>query len=388
MKERLLIRVRLPEWSTFTEAVLRGILRYQREHWRPWRLLCEGEFFGMKTSGIETEDEECDGAILFRPVEDEAGEFKRRDVPLVVLSTENAQKGVPRVVADSVEIGRRAGRYFIGLGLKDVAYIGDLEMSYSRCWQRGLVTELGRAGGRVQLHQLAEDLIFPVEHRARIAEILNPLLERLPRPCGIFAKDRVAANVLTLAEKAGWGIPEDFSVLGAGYSDILALTCSPPLSTIDYPSERVGYEAAATLDRMLRGVSQALRHVIVPGSEIRERESTGVVLSFTGPVQNAVLLIRKEAPHSALQAGEVESNCATGSLSTFRMEFRNQTGMTVKEMIKQIRIERLEFLLLETRLSIKEICYEMAFSSTEELARFFRRAHGCSPTDYRERKEG
>jgi 23S rRNA pseudouridine2605 synthase len=44
--------------------------------------------------------------------------------------------------------------------------------------------------------------------------------------------------------------------------------------------------------------------------------------------------------------------------------------------------------LLETRLSIKEIRYEMAFSSTEELARFFRRAHGCSPTSYRERKEG
>lgn len=113
-----------------------------------------------------------------------------------------------------------------------------------------------------------------------------------------------------------------------------------------------------------------------------------MVLSFTGPVQQAVLLIRKEAPHSALQAGEVEGNCATGSLSMFRQEFRNQTGMTVKEMIKQIRIERLEFLLLETRLSIKEICYEMAFSSTEELARFFRRAHGCSPTSYRERKEG
>lgn len=388
MKERLLIRVRLPEWSTFTEAVLQGILRYQREHWRPWRLLCEGEFFGMKTSGIETEDEEYDGAILFRPVEDEAGVFKRRDVPLVVLSTENAQKGVPRVVADSVEIGRRAGRYFTGLGLKDVAYIGDLGMSYSRCWQRGLVTEFAKAGGRVQLHQLAEDLIFPVENRARIAEILNPLLERLPRPCGIFAKDRVAANVLTLAEKAGWGIPEEFCVLGAGYSDILALTCSPPLSTIDYPSERVGYESAATLDKMLRGMSQVPRHVIVPGSEIRERESTGVVLSFTGPVQKAVLLIRKEAPHSALQAGEVESNCTTGSLSTFRQEFRNQTGMTVKEMIKRIRIERLEFLLLETRLSIKAICYEMAFSSTEELARFFRRAHGCSPTDYRERKEG
>ncbi|MEJ6571195.1 MAG: substrate-binding domain-containing protein [Akkermansiaceae bacterium] len=388
MKERLVIRVRLPEWSTFTEAVLRGILRYQREHWRPWRLLCEGEFFGMKTSGIEMGDEECNGAILFRPVGDEAEEFKRKGLPLVVLSTENAQKGVPRVVADSVEIGRRAARYFTGLGLKDVAYIGDLGMSYSRCWQRGLVTEFGKSGGRVQIHHLAEDLIFPVEDRTRIAEILNPLLARLPKPCGIFAKDRVASNVLTLAEKAGWGIPEDFSVFGAGYSDILALTCHPPLSTIDYPSERVGYEAAATLDRMLRDMSQVPRHVIVPGSEIRERESTGVVLSFTGPVQKAVLLIRKEAPQNALQAGEVECNYATGAMSMFRREFRNQTGMSVKEMINQIRIERLELLLLETRLSIKEIRYEMAFSSTEELARFFRRAHGCSPTSYRERKEG
>jgi AraC-like DNA-binding protein len=53
-------------------------------------------------------------------------------------------------------------------------------------------------------------------------------------------------------------------------------------------------------------------------------------------------------------------------------------------MINRLRLERLE-LLLETRLTIKEIAFEMKFSSTEELARFFRRAHQCSPTDFRQR---
>jgi LacI family transcriptional regulator len=384
MKDHAVIRIRVPDWATFAETVLRGILRYQREHWRPWRLVCEGELFGIQPEEAPASSD-CDGAILFRPSAEEAADFRRHGVPLIALSTEGRRPGVPRVVADSVETGRRAARYFLRLGLRNCAFISDLTLSYARCWQRGFTAELAKAGAVCQIQHMSEDLLFPVEDRKQVGALLDDMLPGLPLPCGVFAKDRLAANILLAAERLDLRIPDDLSVLGAGYSEILALTCHPPLTTIDYPGERTGYEAAATLDRLMRKAGEVPRHVIVPGCELCERESTGAVEAFTGRIKQATRVIRERAPREPLTAAEMEDLCAGGSASSFRREFREQTGTTVKEMIKRLRLERLELLLLETRLTIKEITFEMKFSSTEELARFFRRAHQCSPTDFRQR---
>ena len=92
---------------------------------------------------------------------------------------------------------------------------------------------------------MSEDLLFPVEERKKVGALLDDMLPGLNLPCGIFAKDRLAANILLAAERLHLRVPDDLSVLGAGYSDILALTCQPPLTTIVYSGERTGYEAAA-----------------------------------------------------------------------------------------------------------------------------------------------
>lgn len=381
MKGLLGIRVRLPAWATFAETVLRGILRYQRQHARPWRLMCEGEAFGALGAPVEPVAHQ--GAILFRPTAVEAVRARLGGIPLVALSTEGRQPGVPRVVADCVEIGRRAARYFLGLGLKRCVFLSDLTMSYARSWQRGLVTEFQKGGGRCSRVHIPEGLLFPSEDWPGVARLLEEILPELDLPCGLFAKDRLAAHVLLTAQRLGLSVPEQLGVLGAGYSDLLAMTCTPPLTTIDYPGERTGYEAAATLDRLFEKALSPPRHVIVPGCELQERESTAEVAGFSGAVREAVRFIRRQAPREPLTATQVEERFSEGSVFGFRVQFRSATGATLKEMIQRTRLEWLEQQLLETRLSVKEIAAAMGFSSPEELARFLRRARRMSPTELR-----
>lgn len=381
MKDVLVIRVRLPAWATFAETVLRGILRYQRQHARPWRLLCEGELFGAL--GAPSEPVAHDGAILFRPTRQEGAQARTQGVPLVALSTEGRLPGVPRVVADCVEIGRRAAHYFLGLGIKRCAFASDPTMSYARSWRRGLATELRRAGGDCLEIPVPESLLFPEEDAESVAALLDKILPQLKFPCGLFAKDRLAAHVLLVARSLGIRVPEELGVVGAGYSDLLAMTCHPPLTTIDYPGERTGFEAAATLDRLLSRSAPVPRHVIVPGCELQERESTAAVLGFSGPIRDAIRFIQERAPREGLTAAEVERRFAQGSPTTFRVRFRNQTGAAPKEVILRTRLARLEQQLLETRLSIKEIAIDMGFSSPEELARFLRRTRQTTPTRLR-----
>lgn len=318
-----------------------------KKHALPWRLLCEGEVFGAL--GAPSEPVAHDGAILFRPTREEGA--RAQGVPLVALSTEGRQPGVPRVVADCVEIGRRAAHYFIGLGIKRCAFVSDPTMSYARSWQCGLATELRRAGGECGVIPVPESLLFPEEDTEAVATLLDQELPRLQFPCGLFAKDRLAAHVLLVAWKLGIRVPEELGVVGAVYSDLLAMTCHPPLTTIDYPGERTGFEAAATLDRLLRGSAPVPRHVIVAECEPQERESTAMVLGFSGPFRDALRFIQERAPREGLTSGEVEERFAQGSASAFRVQFRNQTGTALKEAILRTRLTHLEQPLLETRLN-------------------------------------
>lgn len=65
-------------------------------------------------------------------------------------------------------------------------------------------------------------------------------------------------------------------------------------------------------------------------------------------------------------------------------KFRKETGKTVKDYIKEKRIERAKFLLANTDLSIHEISERLQFSSQSYFTENFRKAVGIHPTAFRE----
>jgi AraC family transcriptional regulator of arabinose operon len=73
------------------------------------------------------------------------------------------------------------------------------------------------------------------------------------------------------------------------------------------------------------------------------------------------------------------------SASRFRHLFKEETGMTLAEYLRERRLERAEVLLRTTFMSIKEVMMESGLTSVSHFVQYFKRRYGMTPSAYRTR---
>jgi AraC family transcriptional regulator of arabinose operon len=71
------------------------------------------------------------------------------------------------------------------------------------------------------------------------------------------------------------------------------------------------------------------------------------------------------------------------SPSRFRHLFKQETGATPAQYLKDIRLVKSEKMLRTTFLSIKQILKQVGIASNAHFVRDFRRKYGTTPTTYR-----
>ena len=71
------------------------------------------------------------------------------------------------------------------------------------------------------------------------------------------------------------------------------------------------------------------------------------------------------------------------SASRFRHLFKEETGRTISRYLRDRRLERAEFLLRTTFLSIKEVMSEAGVSSMSHFVQYFKERYGATPSAYR-----
>ena len=69
----------------------------------------------------------------------------------------------------------------------------------------------------------------------------------------------------------------------------------------------------------------------------------------------------------------------------FCRTFKQTTGLTFVEYLRQVRIEKAKALLRDSNLRVGEIAFEVGFQTLTHYNRTFRKTVGCSPTEYRSR---
>ncbi len=70
--------------------------------------------------------------------------------------------------------------------------------------------------------------------------------------------------------------------------------------------------------------------------------------------------------------------------TAFSRFFRQRTGKKLSDYIIDIRLGHAARLLVDTTMSVAEICYECGFNNLSNFNRIFKRKKGCSPTEFRE----
>ena len=207
-------------------------------------------------------------------------------------------------------------------------------------------------------------------------------LKSLPKPVGALGcNDGRGVQLLNACGRAGLTVPEQVAVLGISNDDCLCSLAHPPMSSIDLGARRIGYGAAALLDRMMNGERVEPREILMAPEAVVTRRSTDVLATGDQAVVRAVAFIRDHACEG-IHLRDVLDHM---KLTRWALEprIKRVLGRTMFQEIQRVQLEHVKDLLTRTDLPIKQIAVKTGFKYLQYLTRAFGRATGETPARYR-----
>lgn len=309
--------------------------------------------------------------------------FHATGLPVVNVSNSLLAPRLPVVTQDDREAGRRAAEHLLGLGLRSFVFWGQPGGRYSEERRAGFAETLAAAGlGREALIVGGSAGGSPRMGEGDLRR-MRAALARLPRPAGVFAAlDRFALALLRVAREEGWRVPEELAVLGAGDDDFFVEFERTPLSSVRLPARRIGYEAAALLERLIaRGGRGAAEFVALPGARVVARRSTETRGAGDALVARAAELLRA---NPRMKVVEVARACGVAR-SGLQRRFLAALGHGLLEERRRVRMARAEELLAGSDAKLAAVAAEAGYPSAQRLAADLRRSRGCTPGAWRRR---
>ena len=363
----------------YGRGVLRGIARYLREC-GPWSIFLEQHEIGAKLPDwIDRWD--GDGIITRY----DHPRILETELPTVVLFDRTDEwLGLPRVLNDNLAVGRMAALHLYERGFESFGYYGVPGEYWSKLRWRG-VQEVVQGEG-------AEPCIYRPEPGGLTQDwesqqnALAEWIGCLPRPLGLIAcNDIHGLRALDACRRSHLAVPEEIAVIGADNDVELCDLSDPPLSSIEFNRERVGYEAAALLDCLMRGEAPPSSAILIPPRGVITRQSTDILAISDPYVAQALHIIRRRACSRI----NVQSLLEELPLSRRSLEqrFRQFLGRSPWAEIQRVRIEQAKILLAETDLTAEVISHRTGFSKPAYFSTAFRNQTGCAPSMYRRLRE-
>ena len=301
-------------------------------------------------------------------------------IPIVDLLEARPEVPLVRVAGDNPEIGRFAAEHFNSRDFRHAAFFSvrhnhthDLRLEGFRQVWRGESPEVWLwpdfAGDK------ASDW-------SRMGTWLRNLLRTAPKPLAVFAwNDYDATHVLNACRTEGLKVPEEVAILGVDDNRVICEHQSVTLSSIAHDHERVGYMAAATLERLMSGGAAPRDLVRVKPRGIVTRASTDTFAVNDPELKPAIDFITHNLgrPFGAAQIA------AALGIPRIRLDrlFAAKLGHSAGAEINRRRIAEAKKLLSTTELGLSEVASYCGYCHASFLIRSFKKATGATPTEWR-----
>jgi LacI family transcriptional regulator len=315
--------------------------------------------------------------------------IRARGVPVVDLRGRLLDPDLPVILTDDAAGARLAAEHLLERGFRDFAFCGFVGTPYSDGRQYVFQQVIRDAGYDCHAYEPPRGLRGrnpdDYERQGLVhEEDIARWLRALPRPVGVMAcNDARGHQVLNACREVGIAVPDELAVIGVDNDDVVCDLCDPPLTSVVPSTRRIGYEAAALLDRMMAGEPAPREPVIVPPQGIVTRRSTDVLAIEDRDVAAAVRFIREHAC-AGITVEDVLARVPM-SQSALERHFRDLFGRTPKAEIMRVQLERVKQLLAETTLSLKEIAARAGFAYVEYMCAVFKQRVGETAGQYRNR---
>ena len=310
--------------------------------------------------------------------------LSRLSVPVVNICGVLPNLTFPRVGTDNLLIGKTAARYFLDRGFRHFGYVGQHGHDYSQQREAGFREVIELAGhATASFHEKPR----PFDLMGRLWSLhkrFQEWVQSLPKPVAVFTcNDLWGLQLTETCRQLGLSVPEEIAILGVQDDDLLCELARPSLSSIAIPAERIGFEAAAMLDRLLTRPHLKPPPLLFAPVRVVTRQSSDILAVSDRQVAEAIRFIQERAHQPIL----VEDVLDAVSISRRALErrFRKVFQRSLGEEIRRVHLERAREMLVRTSLGIAAVAKRSGFSDSKHLATVFRQEMGLTPTAYREK---
>lgn len=361
---------------------IQGVAAYARER-AAWDLYIEEGPLHRLPKLINWDGQ---GVIVNFDDQETARAVRGLEIPVVGFGSghgwyEPASK-IPCFTTDNAAIARLAARHLLDCGFTRLACYGDHAGRVHR-WCEDRIQAFRQEAQAVGVPcAVLRARRATAQNWSMLQRELSAWLAALPKPVGVLAcTDLRARHVLQVCRTLGIRVPEDVAVVGVDNDEMLCDLTSPPLTSVEQGHLRIGYEAAALLDRLMAGKRAPQLRWEIPPERLVARQSTDVIACQDAELAAAVRFIRERACTGIDVPAVLKA--AGSSRSTLDRKFLATLGRTIHAEIQRVQLERAKQLLAETSLLVRHIARRCGFRYAEYLTAVFRRHTGQSPLEYR-----
>jgi LacI family transcriptional regulator len=204
-------------------------------------------------------------------------------------------------------------------------------------------------------------------------------------PMGVYVGSELQGRMVAqICYNRGWRVPEDVAIIAGHNEETFCEHLHPTLTSVEMGYERIGYEAARLLDRLMDGMAPPQGPILLQPQGLVVRESTDFLAVDNQLVAAALEFIAANC-HRPIGPDDVAGAVVTET-RTLRNYFRKHLDRSIAAEIRRVRIERAKRELAQTERTISEISYGVGFGPPMRMYEIFVREVGLTPSEYRRQR--
>jgi LacI family transcriptional regulator len=273
-----------------------------------------------------------------------------------------------------------ASKHLLEKGLKNFAFCGFDDYEWSK--ERGLYFNkfIAEAGHKTHIYLLPKKM--KKNDWENEQQHVSEWVKALPKPVGIFTcNDDRGQHILEVCKMVNLKVPEDVAVIGVDNDPMVCDIGDPPLTSIALNAESAGYEAAKLMDDLINGKKVSEKQILVSPSHVVQRQSTDILAADDPEVGAAISYIKNNAKNKIFVKDVVK--VTNMSRRTLEKKFRKTIHRSIYDEIRQVRVEWISKLLMETDLPISQITSLFNFTDVEHISRYFKKEKGVGLREFR-----
>ncbi len=366
---------------SYGRGLLRGVRKFLSLR-GPWSVFVESR--GLESSLPPwLENWHGDGILTRTDSQKMSDVISRVGVPTVELRATRLPVGFPFVGVDNQATGRIVAEHLLNRGFQRFGIYDLVVETYFKQRTEGFLAAVSKMGYSTSVLHASGHRERPVDWE-RNQDRLVKWLRELPKPVGLMAcTDQLGFWLLDACRRAGISVPEEVAVVGADDDETLCEISIPPMSSVRFNAERIGYDAAHLLDSLMAGGEVPTSPLLIPPLGITARQSSDILAIEDRDLADALQFIRQRACHGIAVTDILR--VVPISRSSLERGIRDLLGRSPQAEITRIKIERAKNLLVMTDCTLDVIAKQSGFNSAQVLCECFRRNVGMTPVTHRKK---